>query len=571
MKCSFRPSRRRLLTLLGLAGASAAAGTLPFGRRLLAAPPLFEEMPAADTGIKWVHDNAMSANRYLPETMGPGVAFCDFDNDGWPDIFMVNSGASDFYKPATPLKNVLYKNNRDGTFTDVTDKAGVAGGAEFGMGCAIADYDNDGYADIFVTAYGRCTLYHNNGNGTFTDVTDKAGVAAPGWTTSAVWFDYDNDGKLDLFLCSFVQFALSSNVYCGDNKLGKRFYCIPRVFKPTPSLLFHNNGDGTFTRADAGTDIQRALGKALGVVATDINGDGMIDLFVANDTVQNFLFANRGKGKWEEIGLAAEVGFSVNGTPRSGMGVDAADVNGDGKQDLFVANVDQEMFALYRNDGNEFFSDVASAHGVAQATRLLSGWGLKFFDYDNDGFVDLLLANGHPDDMIESYSQQVRYKEPLVLFHHDGTKLTNVSQQAGPVFQKSFPARGLAVGDYNNDGRVDVLIGNNGGAPVLLKNNAGEGHHWLGVRLQGTGCNRDAVGATLTWSAGGKTRSRYKANGGSYLSSHDMREVLGVGPAAKLDWLEIKWPPPSGRVERLTDLPIDRYVTIVEGKGRIEQ
>ena len=567
------PSRREFLRVLGLAGVSSAAGVsrfTSFSARALAAPPLFEEIPGSASGITWVHDNAMSADRYLPETMGPGVAFVDFDNDGWMDLFMVNSGRSDFYQPKAPLKNALYRNNRDGTFTDVTDKAGVAGGAEFGMGCAIADYDNDGYQDILVTAYGRCTLYHNNGNGTFTDVTGKAGVASPGWTTSAVWFDYDNDGKLDLFLCSFVEFAVSNNVFCGDNKLGKRFYCIPRVFKPTPSLLYHNNGDGTFTEVSAGTDIRRALGKALGVVATDVNGDGLMDLFVANDTVQNFLFMNRGKGKWEEMALAAEVGFSVNGTPRSGMGVDAADFDGDGKQDLFVANVDQEMFSLYRNDGKEFFTDVAAANGVSQATRLLSGWGLKFFDYDNDGFVDLILANGHPDDMIENYSQQVRYKEPLVLFHHDGTKLSNVSAQAGPAFQQTFPARGLALGDYTNDGRLDVLIGNNGGAPVLLRNHAGDGNHWIGLKLQGTACNRDAIGATITWSAGGKQRSRYKSNGGSYLSSHDMREVLGLGAATKLDWLEIKWAPPSTHVERFTDLPIDRYVTIVEGKGRIE-
>jgi enediyne biosynthesis protein E4 len=561
------PSRREFLRLLGLAGLSSVSGVSPFGSRLLAAAPLFEEVAPSVSGISWVHENALSPDRYLPETMGPGVAFLDYDNDGWVDIFMVNSGASDFYKPAKPLKNALYKNNRNGTFSDVTDAAGVAGGKEFGMGCTIADYDNDGYPDILVTAYGRCTLYHNNGDGTFTDVTDKAGVAAPGWTTSAVWFDYDNDGKLDLFLCSFVQFSLANNVFCGDNKLGKRFYCIPRVFKPTPSLLFHNNGDGTFREVSAGTDIQRAMGKALGAVATDINGDGLMDLFVANDTVQNFLFANRGKGKWDEIALAAEVGFSANGTPRSGMGVDAADVNGDGRQDLFVANVDQEMFSLYKNDGNEFFSDVAGPNGVAQATRLLSGWGLKLFDYDNDGFVDLFLANGHPDDMIESYSQQVRYKEPLVLFHNDGTKLANVSDHAGPAFQKLFPARGLAVGDYNNDGRVDVLIGNNGGAPVLLKNNAGEGNHWVGIKLQGTGCNRDAIGAMITWSVNGKTRSRLKTHGGSYLSSHDLREVLGLGTAARADWVEIKWPQPSGRVERLTDIPADRYVTIVEGKG----
>src|SRR5689334_7299174 len=539
-------------------------------RASLLAPAIFEAIPPSASGIHWVHENAMSPDRYLPETMGPGVAFCDYDNDGWADIFMVNSGVRDFYQPKTPLRNALYKNNRNGTFTDVTDAAGVAGGHDFGMGCAVADYDNDGFPDILVTAYGRCTLYHNNGNGTFTDVTEKAGVASPGWTTSAVWFDYDNDGRLDLFLCSFVEFSLKSNVFCGDNKLGKRFYCIPRVFKPTPSLLYHNNGDGTFKEVSAGTDIHKALGKALGVVATDINGDGRMDLFVANDTVQNFLFANRGNGKWDEIALAAEVGFSVNGTPRSGMGVDAADVNGDGRQDLFVANVDQEMFSLYKNDGNEFFSDVAAANGVAQATRLLSGWGLKFFDYDNDGMVDLFLANGHPDDMIENYSQQVHYKEPLLLFHSDGTKLTNVSDQAGPAFGKMFPARGLAVGDFDNDGRVDVLIGNNGGAPVLLKNNAVSGNHWIGIRLQGTACNRDGIGAKITWSANGARLSRYKSNGGSYLSSHDMREVLGLGTAAKVDWVEITWPQPSGRVERFSDVPVDRYVTIVEGKGKVD-
>src|SRR4051794_22286231 len=557
-------SRRQFLSLV------AASTLVPFRGHLTAAAALFEEIPPSVSGITWTHENAMSPDRYLPETMGPGVAFFDYDNDGWLDIFMVNSGPCDFYQPQAPLKNALYKNNRNGTFTDVTDAAGVAGGKEFGMGCTIAGYDNDGYPDIFVTAYGRCTLYRNNGNGTFTDVTARAGLAAPGWTTSAVWFDYDNDGKLDLFLCSFVEFSLKNNVFCGDNKLGKRFYCIPRVFKPTSSLLYHNNGDGTFTEVSAGTDIQRVRGKALGVVATDINGDGLMDLFVANDTVQNFLFANRGKGKWDEIALAAEVGFSANGTPRSGMGVDAADVNGDGKQDLFVANVDQEMFSLYKNDGNEFFSDVAAANGVAQATRLLSGWGLKLFDYDNDGLIDLFLANGHPDDMIESYSQQVRYKEPLLLFHNDGSKLSNVSEQAGPAFQKMFPARGLAVGDYDNNGRLDVLIGNNGGAPLLLKNNAGEGNHWIGVLLQGTACNRDAIGATLTWSANGTTGRRFKSNGGSYLSSHDMREVLGIGAAPKVDWIEIKWPAPSGRVERLTDLPIDRYVTIAEGQGRIK-
>ena len=556
------PTRREFLRLTAAAGLG-ALHPLP---RASAATPLFVEVPADASGISWRHENAMSPERYLPETVGAGCAFLDFDNDGWMDIYLVNSGPADFYQPAAAPRNALYRNNRDGTFTDVTAKAGVAGGT-FGMGVAVGDYDNDGHPDIFVTSYGRCILYHNNGNGTFTDVTERAGLAAPGWTTSASWFDYDNDGKLDLFVCSFVEFGLDKTVYCGDNKLGRRYYCIPRVFKPTPSLLFHNNGDGTFREVSSGTAIQKALGKALGVVATDVNDDGLMDLFVANDTVQNFLFVNRGKGGWDEIALAAEVGFSANGQPRSGMGVDAGDFNGDGRQDLFVANVDQEMFSLYRNEGKEFFTDVAHANEVARATRLLSGWGLKFFDYDNDGQIDLLLANGHPDDMVEQYSTQVKYKEPLLLFHNTGGTLTNVSAQAGPVFSRTFPARGLAVGDFNNDGRVDVLISNNGEAPLLLRNEAGDAHHWVGLALQGVSCNRDAIGARITWAAGGVTRRRLKTSGGSYLSSHDPREVLGLGTSAQLEWIEIQWPAPSGRVERLSSVPVDRYITVVEGKG----
>jgi hypothetical protein len=479
------------LTRRQLMYAAAAAAT---NWRLPAATtgnrPIFEEIPPEVSKISWVHDNAMSDQRQLPETMGPGVAFFDYDNDGWMDVYLVNSGVSDFYTPKTPIRNALYKNNRDGTFTDVTREAGVPGGS-FGMGVAAGDYDNDGNTDLFVTAYGRPYLYRNNGNGTFTDVSEKAGLGAKifenHWTTSAVWFDFDNDGRLDLFVCSFVDYGVKTRFGCGDNKLGRHFYCIPRVFKGTSSLLFHNNGDGTFTEVGHGTDIEKAIGKSLGVVATDINNDGNMDLFVANDTVQNFLFVNRGKDaagktKWEEIALAAEVGFSDNGQARSGMGVDAADFNNDGWEDLFVANVDQEMFSLYQNSKNESFVDVAKKHSVAQSTRLLSGWGLKFFDWNLDGELDLILANGHPDDMIDNYSQQVKYKEPLVLFEQQGGKMKNVSADAGPVFQKMFPARGLAIGDYNNDGRIDVLIGNNGGPPVLLRNNAAPDHHWVGLK-----------------------------------------------------------------------------------------
>ena len=558
-------TRRHILSLAG-AGAARLLATTPNPS------PLFEEVPPSSTGITWTHENAMSPERYLPETLGPGCAFLDFDNDGWMDLFLVNSGPSDFYKPPKPLRNALYKNNRDGTFTDVTEKAGVAGGSAFGMGVAVGDYDNDGWPDIFVTAYGNCTLYRNNHDGTFTDVTKKAGLETPGWTTSAVWFDYDNDGRLDLFICSFVDYGKTEHLSCGDNKLGKHYYCIPRVFRGTASFLYHNNGDGTFTAVQAGTDIAKMMGKGLGVVATDINNDGKMDLFVANDTVQNFLYANRGKdksGKWqfEEIALAAEVGYSENGQARSGMGVDAADVFNSGYQDLFVANVDQEMFSLYRNQKNETFRDVAHPNGVAQSTRLLSGWGLKFFDYDNDGNIDLILSNGHPDDMIENYSMQVKYKEPLLLFHQDGGKLHDVSKDAGPAFSKMYAARGLAAGDFNNDGRIDILVANNGGAPLLLRNQSGSGNHWLGIRLIGNSCNKDAIGARIVWAAGSVVRSRLKNSGGSYLSSHDPRDVLGIGSAEKIDYLEIHWPAPSGKVEKFTTPPLDRYIVIEEGKG----
>ncbi len=561
-------TRRQWIWLTAVYG----AGRL-WGQQLPVQPEaLFVEVPASASGIAWVHDNAMSASHYLPETLGPGCAFLDFDNDGWMDIFLVNSGPCDFWKPSKPVRNALYKNNRNGTFTDVTEATGVTGGS-FGMGVAVGDYDNDGWPDIFVTAYGNCVLYRNNHDATFTDVTAKAGVATPGWTTSAVWFDYDNDGRLDLFVCSFVDYSGAHKFECGDNKIGKAYYCIPRVFGPTASFLYHNNGDGTFTEVSKGTDIAKAFGKALGVVATDINNDGRLDLFVANDTVQNFLFVNRGPGpnghwKWDEIALQAGVGFSESGQARSGMGVDAADLGGNGWQDLFVANVDHEMFSVYQNNRNESFQDVAQAHGVARATRLLSGWGLKYFDYDNDGAIDLILANGHPDDMIDEYSMQVKYKEPLLLFHQgDDHKLHDVSEQAGPAFQKHYPARGLAVGDYDNDGALDVLIGNNGGPPLLLHNAAARGRNWVGLKLEGVRSNRDAIGARISWTAGGKKRYRLKNNGGSYLSSHDPREVLGAGNAERIDEVEIQWPGPSKQVDRLVGFPMNRYLRVVEGKG----
>ena len=514
----------------------------------------------------------MSAKRHLPETMGPGAAFLDYDNDGWMDIYLVNSGPSDFYTPAKPIRNALYKNNRNGTFTDVTEEAGVGGGT-FGMGVAVGDFDNDGWPDLFVTSYGKCILYKNNRNGSFSDVTASAGVATPGWTTSAVWFDYDNDGKLDLFVCSFVDYSPEHRLACGNNALGKYFYCIPRPFLPTVSFLYHNNGNGTFTEVGKNSIIGKTKGKGLGVVATDINNDGRMDLFVANDTVQEFLYINRGPGpngtwKWQEAGLEANIAFSEAGKVRSGMGVDAADLGNRGWQDLFLANVDQEMFNVYQNNKDETFQDVSNLEGVAQATRLLSGWGLKYFDYDNDGAMDLILANGHPDDMIAEYSLKVSWKEPLLLFHQEADgKLHNVSDRGGPAFHELYNARGLAVGDFDNDGAIDVLVCVNGGRPLLLKNNAAAGNNWLGLKLEGVTANRDGIGAKIVWTAGGKTFHRLKNSGGSYLSSHDPREVLGIGVAQKIDSVEIHWPGPSKQIDRLTKLPLNTYVKVVEGKG----
>jgi hypothetical protein len=559
-----RFSRRRFVH--GLAG---SAGLLALSRGALgqAVPqlPVFEEIPPSVSGIHWIHNGARSPQKYLPEATGPGCAFLDYDQDGWLDIYLVNSGKCDFFTPEQPLRNALYRNNRDGTFTDVTEKAGVGAGG-FGMGAAVGDYDNDGFPDLYVTQYGRSILYHNNGDGTFTDVTRNAGVGVEGWASNAVWFDYDNDGRLDLFVGQFAAFDKASG--CGISSDGKRHYCIPRTFPSTPSWLFHNNGDGTFRDVSKESGIAASLGKAWGVVATDVNNDGRMDLFVANDTVGNFLFLNRGDGKLEEVGLRADIAYSADGRPRSGMGVDSADFDQDGWMDLFVSNIDEEIFSLYRNNHDGVFDDQAMRLGVGMATRWMSGWGVKFIDYDNDGNLDLFLVNGFPDDLVEDFSSRVKYHEPLLLFQNTGGRYKNVSEQSGPVFGKSFSARGMAVGDFNNDGGIDVLVAVNDGAPILLRNNVGKQNHWLGVQLVGTKANRDAVGARLTYQAGDLTRSRMKIGGGSFLSSHDPRMLLGLGSHPNVDSLEVHWPQPGAAVERFANLPADRYVTIVEGTGK---
>jgi hypothetical protein len=539
-------------------------------------PPLFSAPDPSSLGIRWKHDNARSSRRFLPETMSAGVAIFDYDRDGWADVLFVNSGSSSFFQPPKPLHPALFRNQGDGTFQDVTQEAGLDVDL-FGMGAAVADYDNDGCADFLLTGFGRSLLLRNGCDGRFIDVSRAAGVMPPAWSTSAAWLDYDQDGFLDLYVLRFLDYSSlasckASSAYGGaaskETESPESYYCSPVSFPPTASRLYRNRGDGTFEDTSVATGVAELRGKGLGVVAADINNDRWVDLFQANDMVPNFLLLNQGGKKFEDRALEGGVAYSQDGRVRSGMGVDAADIDGDGNVDLFVANIDQQTFSLYRNEGGEVFSDISFSAGVAPPTRNLSGWGLKFFDYNNDGSLDLILANGHPDDKVDERLMTVTYKEPLLLFEGDGRgHLKQVSEQGGTAFGKRFPARGLAVGDLDNDGFPDVVVSNNGELPLLLHNRAVSRNHWLGLRLEGRMGNRDAIGAIVRWSVSGTVRLRHVVGGGSYLSSHDPRLVLGLGKAAQADWVEVQWPAPSKRIERFHDLRGGAYTTLVEGQG----
>jgi tetratricopeptide (TPR) repeat protein len=533
---------------------------------------LFREALPSETGITWLHENGHSGARYLPETAGPGVAIFDYNNDGLMDILLVNSGTSSFYHPSTPLKHALYRNNGNGTFTDVTKQAGIAADL-YAQGIAIGDYDNDGFDDIFISGFGKCVLYHNNGNGTFTDVTAASGIASPKWGTSALWFDYDNDGRLDLFVGEFADYSdlrscplAASYGGSADNlPTEQAYYCNPKQFAPVASHLYRNLGGGRFADVSASTGITASPGKVWGVVATDINHDGFMDLFAANDTMANFLWMNEGGKKFDEIGVEAGVAYNEDGLPRSGMGVDAGDFDGDGTPELTVSNIDAQNTSLYKNTGGEAFQDLNLQIGLARPTRMLSGWGLRFLDYDNDGWLDLIQVNSHPDDLVDLRNRGVTYREPVVLLHNlAGMKLEDVSALASPAFLRHYAGRGLAVGDLNNDGYPDVVFTENGGPPHILMNNAVSGNNWLGLALRATKANPAAAGVTIRWCIAGKVFSRLKGAGGSFLSSSDPREILGSGKAS-IEWIEIQWPAPSHAVDRLDKPAMNKYHRIVEG------
>jgi enediyne biosynthesis protein E4 len=525
---------------------------------------------AGSAGITSRHDNAASPEKYLIETMGAGCGWIDFDQDGLLDLYLVNSTATRLYTPKQPLRSALYRNNGDGTFTDVTAKAGVGAEGLFGMGVAVGDYDNDGFPDLYVLGYDRSILCHNNGDGTFTDVTAKAGVANHGkWGSSAAWFDYDNDGRLDLVIANYVDWSPDNNVWCGEHKPGYRGYCHPDVYHGQTPTLYHNNGDGTFSDVSAASGLGAKPGNGLGVVTFDYDDDGWQDVFIANDGMENFLFHNNGDGTFREVGYVAGVAVNGDGKTEAGMGTDAADASGNGRLDLIVTHLDFEQARFYRNQGGGTFEDDTFPAKLGYVTFHLSGFGTRFMDYDNDGRRDLFMANGHILDNIELVHAGTYYAEPKLMFRNIGRGVfENVSDQLGPDFITPRVSRGAAVGDFDNDGDLDILVSNNGQAPQLLRNDldhAAGGTHWLQIFLIGTKSNRDGVGARVKVTAGDLVEYDQRKGGMSYQSAQDPRLHFGLGNRTKVDLVEIRWP--SGMVTRLENVAADQVIAVKEGVG----
>ena len=526
---------------------------------------------AASANINFHHDNAASPEKYLIETMGAGCGWIDYDQNGLLDLYLVNSAATRLYTPKSAIRSALFRNNGDGTFTDVTAKAGVAAEGLFGMGVAVGDFDNDGFPDLFVLGYGRCILYHNNGDGTFTDVTEKAGVANRGkWGSSAAWFDYDNDGLLDLVIANYVDWSPDKNYWCGDKAPGMRSYCHPDVFHGQPPTLYHNNGDGTFTDVSQRSGVGLKPSNGLGVVTFDYDNDGWQDIFIANDHMPNSLFHNNRDGTFSELAYAAGVAVGIDGQFEAGMGTDAADSTGSGRLDLVVTHLDEQLARLYRNLGDGSFEDATFRSKISYATFHLSGFGTRFFDYDNDGSRDLFMANGHVLDNIERYRADTKYAEPKLMFRNTGGGVfENVSNQLGADFLAPRVSRGAAIADFDNDGDLDILVSNNGQAPQLLRNDGGNANHWLEIFLIGTKSNRDGVGARVKVVAGDLVQFDQRKGGMSYQSAQDPRLHFGLGEHEKIDAVEIIWP--SGTVTKLQNLKADQILSVREGEGLIER
>lgn len=545
---------------------------LPLAVLGLAAEQGFNSTPqfvdlAEKCGIHFQGVASHTSKKYLLETMGSGVALFDYDNDGRLDIFAVNgtSLADPTPKGTIPQKdgpsswNRLYHQRPDGTFEDVTEKAGLQG-AGYGMGVAVGDYDNDGYEDLYVTAYGGNKLYHNNGDSTFTDVTNQAGVGGSGWSTSAAWVDLDNDGRLDLVVLRYLSWDFD-DIYCGEHTEGGRAYCHPDTFSAIEPLVFHNDGNGRFTEIASKIGIAKP-GKGLGIATADYDRDGHIDFFVANDSMVEFLYHNRGNGTFEETGLSTQVAVDDNGQTYAGMGTDFADYDNDGYPDLVVDNLANQKYALYKNNRDGSFTYVSQAEGLARISQLHSGWGLRFFDYDNDGWKDLVIAQGHDLDTIQQTFPQLRYREPMLLLHNTGHRFEDVSRRAGPPFQEPWVGRGLATGDIDNDGRVDVVVTTNGGPLHLLHNETVSRNRWLILKLVGHKSNRDAIGAVVKVTTGKGSHYGTVTTCSSYLSSSDKRLHFGLGASESATSIDILWP--SGKRQSLSNVKPDQILKIDE-------
>ena len=528
-------------------------------------PGNFVDMAPQD-GVDFLHQAPHSTRKYLLETMGSGVALFDYDNDGRLDIYLVNGAPfGDYVPPGTiPQKtdpkywNRLYHQKPDGTFEDVTAKAGLEG-VGYGMGVAVGDYDNDGYEDLFVTSLGGNHLYHNNGDGTFTDVTKQAGVAGSGWSTSAAWVDLDGDGYLDLVVPRYIRWDWN-DVWCGPQD--SRGYCHPDVFPPITMLVYHNNGNGTFTEESHKLGLDKP-GKALGIAIADFDRDGHPDIYVANDSMVEFLFHNKGNGTFEEQGLEAGAAVDGDGRTFAGMGVDFSDYNNDGWPDLIVTDLANQKYALYRNDGDGTFTYDSYVTGIAGMTLLHSGWGVRFMDYDNDGWKDLIIAQAHDLDTIQKTFPDLHYREPPMLLRNvDGKKFVNVGPVSGQVFQERWVGRGLAVGDIDNDGRVDVVISENGGPAHVLMNRTKTTNHWIGFRLVGHKSNRDGIGAVIRIDTSKGSQWYTITTSSSYLSASDVRAHFGLASDTSVKTVEIRWP--SGFVQTLKNVAGDRYVRVDE-------
>ena len=518
-------------------------------------------------GVHFQNLSSHTSKKYLPETIGAGVALFDYDNDGRLDIYLVNGAplSDPTPKGTIPQKtgpeywNRLYHQKPDGTFEDVTEKAGLQG-AGYGMGVAVGDYDNDGYEDLFVTAYGGNKLYHNNGDGTFTDVTEKAGVGGSGWSTSAAWVDLDGDGLLDLVVLRYVKWDFD-DVYCGVHKEGGRDYCHPDVFQPIAPLVYHNDGHGHFTEVSEKIGLSKP-GKGLGVAIADYDRDGHTDIFVANDSMVEFLYHNRGNGTFEETGLMAGVAVDGNGKTYAGMGVDFADYNNDGLPDLIVTDLANQQYALYQNNGDGSFNYTSFTSGIAAITLKHSGWGLRFFDYDNDGWKDLLVAQGHDLESIQTNYPDLRYREPMLLARNTGKGFVDVSKESGDVFQQAWVGRGLAIGDIDNDGRVDAVVTTNDGPAYILRNETPTQNHWLTLRLVGHKSDRDAIGAEVKVTTSKGSQLETVTTTGSYLSSSDKRVHFGLGSDTTAQTIEIHWP--SGIIQTLRNVRADQILQVDE-------